>query len=231
MNKRNTVQLNVSEEEQQRFEAIAAQHGYLWGERGNQTSLYKAIAHYEVDVVKPKELDTLQSSKILNLITHKTPFRIGYADAAGRPFTFTARYAERVKRDNQYYLECWCDETEGNQDLEPLKHNWCLRFDRILNDENAIFPLDPATWREQGMAIVPVQFELYGGLAHAYRLRPNDHEDNWDGVVKTVTRDVTSTFWFIREIVRYTKDCKVLSPDSVRNKIIEQFQQAIAGYF
>ncbi len=224
------VQLSVSDSEQREFEEIASELGFVWGDRGSQTALYKAIAHRQVDVVKPQELDNPQAKKLLELISHKIPFRIAYSDAAGKPFTFTARYAERVKRDSQYYLECWCDETENNQDIEPLRHNWCLRFDRVASSENSILPLDPSTWREEGMDSISVQFELHGGLAHAYRLRPNDCEDHWDGVTRKVTRKVTATFWFIREIVRYTKDCKVLSPDLVRDKVREHFQAAIANY-
>ena len=29
------------------------------------------------------------------------------------------------------YLECWCEEPKGNQDLPELSHDWCLRLDRI----------------------------------------------------------------------------------------------------
>jgi len=229
MTKRNTVQLTVTEEEQQQFEEIAAELGCFWGEQPNQTALYKAIAQRRFKVIKPDDLDSSAAASILRLIIYRTPFRLSYVDAAGRPFVFTARYAEVVEREHRNYLECWCDETEMNQDLPELQHNWCLRFDRIPEEGASITPLEPETWRED-MATIPVQFELYGGLAHAYALRASDRLDNWDGKVKTVTRNITSTFWFVREIIRYGKDCKVLSPDGVRERLVEQLEGAIAHY-
>jgi predicted DNA-binding transcriptional regulator YafY len=229
MSKRNTVQLSVTEEEQRQFKAIAAKHGYLWGDEGNQTAFYKAISHEAVETSIPPSLDSPQARKILELLCNKTPFRFSYADAAGKPFVFTVRYGERVLREGYYYLECWCDETEDNQDLEPLRHNWCFRFDRVTNAD-AFFPLDASTWREEGMATIPVQFELYRGLAHAFREGEKDRLDSWDGKVKVVTRRITSTFWFIREIIRYGKDCKVLSQSGVRERLVEQLEGAIAHY-
>ncbi|MGV2387901.1 MAG UNVERIFIED_CONTAM: hypothetical protein LVR29_05075 [Microcystis novacekii LVE1205-3] len=35
---------------------------------------------------------------------------------------------------DRLYLDCWCEETEGNQDISELHHNWSLRIDRIPND-------------------------------------------------------------------------------------------------
>jgi hypothetical protein len=229
MNKRNTLQLTISEKEQQQLDAIASELDCFWGGKSSKTELLRQIAHRRFKVVKPSDLNSWAATEILKLITHRTPFRLSYVDAAGRPFIFTARYAEVTERENRQYLECWCDETEMNQDLLELQHNWCLRFDRIPEEGASITPLEPETWRE-GMAIIPAQFELYGGLAHAYALRKGDRIDNWDGKVKTVTRQITSTFWFIREIIRYGKDCKVLSPDGVRDRLVEQLEGAIAHY-
>jgi len=230
MSKRNTVQLSVTEQEQEAFKAIAYELGYIWGTEGNQTAFYKAIAHKAVQVVKPKDLDSPAATRILSLITNKTPFRLSYVDAAGQVFTFTARYAEVAERESRQYLECWCDETEKNQDLPALQHNWCLRFDRIPEEGASITPLKPETWREEGMATIPVRFELHGGLAHAYQLRESDYLDYWDGKTKVVTRRISSTFWFIREIIRYGKDCKVLSQREVIERLVVQLEGAIAHY-
>jgi len=229
MSKRNTVQLNVTEQEQQQFELIAQEQGFNWGDRGNQTALYKAIAYREVQVSKPADLNNKRATEILELITNKVPFHLSYVDAAGRFFTFTARYAEVVYREKRHYLECWCDQTENNQDIPGLQHNWSLRIDRIPEEDSAVVPLDSATWRE-GLEVLPVQFELYGWLAHAYVLQPNDRLDYWDKKTKVITRQITSTFWFIREVIQYGKNCKILSQSGVRERLIDQLEGAIAHY-
>jgi len=230
MSKRNTLQLTITEEEQQQLDEIAGELNCVWGGKPSKTELLRRIARRQLPVTQPDDLNSWAATEILELITHYAPFRLSYVDAAGRPFVFTARYAEVVEREHRNYLECWCDETEMNQDLPELQHNWCLRFDRIPEEGASINRLEMETWREQGMAIVPVQFELYGGLAHAYSPRKGDRIDNWDGKTKTVTRQITSTFWFIREIIRYGKDCKVLSPDGVKDRLVEQLEGAIAHY-
>jgi hypothetical protein len=230
MSKRNTLQLTITEEEQQQLDAIASELNCAWGGKPSKTELIRQIAHRRFKVFKPHDLGSWAATEILKLITHHTPFRLSYVDAAGRPFTFTVRYAEVVEREHRNYLECWCDETEMNQDLPELQHNWCLRFDRIPKEGASINRLGMETWREEGLAFVPVQFELYGGLAHACTLQNGDRIDNWDGKIKTVTRNITNTFWFLREIIRYGKDCKVLSPDGVRERLVEQLGGAIAHY-
>ncbi|MDB9527146.1 hypothetical protein PN498_14185 [Oscillatoria sp. CS-180] len=75
------------------------------------------------------------------------PFRLSYQDAASRIFHFTVRHAKAEHHENREYLDCWCDETLGNSDIEVLKHNWCLRFDHIP-DEVVITPAE-GLWRPE----------------------------------------------------------------------------------
>lgn len=73
-------------------------------------------------------------------ISRQQPFQLSYQDAASRLWSFTVRHAEINHREKREYLECWCEETEGNLDIPELFHNWSLRLDRI--PEAAIVPID-----------------------------------------------------------------------------------------
>jgi predicted DNA-binding transcriptional regulator YafY len=73
--------------------------------------------------------------------------------------------------------------------------------------------------------------ELSGGLAHAYELRSEDTLIEWiEGDRKRVKRQITSSFWFIREILRYGKDCKVLSPPELTLRVGDHFAEAAKLY-
>ena len=57
------------------------------------------------------------------------------------------RYAKIVRHEERQYLDCWCDETERNQDVEALSHNWSLRLDRI--PEEAVISLVKGHWQPE----------------------------------------------------------------------------------
>ncbi len=69
--------------------------------------------------------------KIDNFIRRQQPFRLTYQDAAERNWQFTVRFAEVQSIEKRQYLLCRTDESEGNQDISELSHNWTLRLDRI----------------------------------------------------------------------------------------------------
>lgn len=154
------------------------------------------------------------------------PFGLSYQDAAGRLWYYTVRYAKVCFREKRNYLECWCEETEGNQDLPELQHNWSLRLDRIV--DASVVPIE-GEWRKS-LDTVEVKFQLTGGLAHAYQQRDTDVAVEWVSAspqVLRVIRRISNTFWFVREILPYGKDCVVREPESVRAKMLEQ----IAGMY
>jgi hypothetical protein len=64
-------------------------------------------------------------------IRSETPFRLAYYDAADLPHSFSVHHAQINLIEKRQYLQCWCAETEGNQDLPELAHNRTLRLDRI----------------------------------------------------------------------------------------------------
>lgn len=164
-------------------------------------------------------------AQLFECIEQQQPFKLAYRDAADRPFEFSVCGGQLVPHERRTYLDCWCIESEGNQDIPPLQHNWSLRLDRIVNAE--LIPLEQE-WRS--LDTVLVQFELSGGLAYAYEQRPEDTQVVWDGEVKTVSREITNTFWFIRQILPYGKDCRVVAPAEVSRLLVAQLQAALEGY-
>jgi predicted DNA-binding transcriptional regulator YafY len=161
-------------------------------------------------------------------IYQQRPFKLNYRDAADRSWTFTIRHAAIALHDKRQYLDCWCEETDGNLDIDELKHNRCLLLDRI--PEAAITPVQ-AKWRSQSDKI-PVTIHLLGSLAFAYKSKTNDLENDWlpDQPVRRVVKTTSSTFWFFREILPYGEDCVIVAPDSVREKFVEKLRSLWQSY-
>jgi hypothetical protein len=164
-------------------------------------------------------------------IHRQQPFQLSYQDAAERVWQFTIRYAEIVVHEDRQYLDCWCEETEGNQDISELVHNWCLRMDRIM--DAAVTPVN-GQWRS-GLASVAVEMHLFRGLAFAYRSKtPNDEVNEWladSPPVRRVVRQVSSTFWLMREVLRYGQDCEIISPQVVRDRVQREVQTLYERYY
>ena len=175
-----------------------------------------------------KMLNNLRPSwrlQIDHYILRQQPFQLAYQDAAERVFNFTVRYAKIIPHEKRQYLDCWCEETEGNLDIPELQHNWCFRLDRI---NEAAVTETTGKWKD-GLDQIDVEMQLYKGLAFAYQPKPEDQLVEWipdQPQVKRVIRKVSNTFWFIREIMQYSSDCIVISPENVRSlikkKLIEQ---------
>lgn len=165
-------------------------------------------------------------SQLFDLIEQEQTFRLAYQDAAGRPFQFSVCGAQFVPHERRTYLDCWALESEGNQDISALRNNWSLRLDRIA--EASIIPIK-RKWRS--LDTVSIEMHLFGGLAHAYNHRAEDTSIEWiEEDVKQVKRSITSSFWFVREILGYGKDCKVTSPPEIVEQIKRHFVEAAARY-
>jgi WYL domain len=163
-------------------------------------------------------------------IRQQQPFQLAYQDAAERVWNFTISYAKVTPYEDRQYLDCLCKETEGNQDLPALAHNWCLRFDRI--PEAAVSPVK-GRWQGE-LDSISVEMHLLRGLAFAYRTKTDADEVNeWHPQlpqVRRVMRRVTSTFWFFREVRRYGKDCIIVSPDEVRDRFKQELLTMVEQY-
>jgi len=149
-------------------------------------------------------------------LRQQRPFRLAYQDAAGRIWDFTVRHAVIRRYEGRQYLDCWCDEVEGNQDIEALKHNWSLRIDRIPDE--AVISIAKGHWQPE-LSHIQAEFLLINQLAFAYRSTTEaDLVNEWlaEQQARRVVRRITNTFWFFRELRRYGSDCVVVGPDDVR---------------
>lgn len=167
-------------------------------------------------------------SQINDYIRRQEPFQLTYLDAADRPCSFTIRHAQIVFREKRQYLECWCDETEGNQDLPELQHNWMLRLDRIPDALSSV----SGQWHP-GLATLDAELHILGNLVSAYQARPEDRvNERMDDRPNTrrVVRCISNTFWFFREILPYGEDCVIVSPESVRQQFIVKLRSLYQRY-
>lgn len=134
-------------------------------------------------------------------------------------------------REERQYLDCWCEETEGNLDVPELQHNWSLRLDRIP-PETAIAPLK-GKWLGD-LDTITVEFHLLKGLAFAYRSKTTGDITNEllaeNPPVRQVIRKITNTFWFFREILRYGEDCLLIAPFGVRTRFKNKLQRLCQLY-
>lgn len=157
-------------------------------------------------------------------------FQLSYQDARQQVFNFTVRYAKVTPHEKRQYLDCWCEEIEGNLDVEELRHNWSLRLDRI--QEAAVLPV-AGEWRTTGLAQIDVEMHLLGNLGFAYQAKPEDKTNEWlpdTQRVKRVVRSVSSTFWFIREVMQYAPDCVIISPENVQVLIQNKIKTLYKNY-
>ncbi|WOD37122.1 WYL domain-containing protein [Nodosilinea sp. E11] len=163
-------------------------------------------------------------------IRQQRPFRLMYQDAANRLWNFTVRHAKIERHEDRQYLDCWCDETEGNQDVDALRHNWSLRLDRIPS-EAVISPAE-GHWQPE-LSHIEVEFFLLGGLAFGYRSKTKaDLVNEWQPDVqqRRVVRRVSNTFWFLREVRRYGADCLISSPLPIREKFMQELRRWVEHY-
>jgi predicted DNA-binding transcriptional regulator YafY len=162
-------------------------------------------------------------------IRRQQPFQLTYQDAADRLWNFTIRHAKITPHEKRQYLDCWCEQTEGNQDIDDLRYNWCLRLDRI--QDATVTPIE-GQWLPS-LAEIEVEMHLLRGLAFAYKAKPEDHENDWlpdQPQVRRVVRKVSSTFWFIREVMQYAEDCVIVSPESVQKRLTEKLIAMCQNY-
>jgi predicted DNA-binding transcriptional regulator YafY len=156
------------------------------------------------------------------------PFHLLYRNAQGEDLSYTVRYAEINFYEKRFYLQIWCDETEDikNSPYPELKHNRCMRFDRIQS-------ILPATghWRSEGLDYLKVYLHFYEGMVKAYEPRlGQDISDEITDNVRQVVRRVNHPFWLVREVLRYGQDCVVISPDNVREAVKREILATCRNY-
>ena len=165
-----------------------------------------------------------------SFIRQRRPFQLAYQDAAQRIWQFTVRHARIERHEDRQYLDCWCDETESNQDIPALQHNWSLRIDRIP-DETVITPTS-GHWQPE-LSHIEVELHLHQGLAFGYRTKTEaDLVNEWhpDHQIRRVVRRINSTFWLFREVRRSGPDCVIAGPEHVRDRFKQDLLAQLAAY-
>lgn len=162
--------------------------------------------------------------RIDQLIEQKQPFLLLYSDSQRETQEFTARYAEIVFQEKRYYLQIWCDETADSADFPELKHNRCLRLDRI----QGLLPTE-GEWHNS-LDYIEVQLQFSGRLVKAYESKPEDVQDESDEQYRCITRRVSNLFWLIRDIRRYGPECVIVSPESVRDRYRQDLEEMLSRY-
>jgi len=164
-------------------------------------------------------------------IQRQTPFRLTYRDATDKPMSFTIRHAQITPYERRQYLECWCEETEGNRDIAELQHNWTLRLDRI---PDAALSVIGGQWHPT-LDTLQVEMHLLKGLAFAYEPKGTDVSNEWmsdhDPPMRKVVRNISNTFWFFREVLRYGENCLIVSPETAQAQFKQKLQALCKNYF
>lgn len=216
--------LNLLKDAGQREDALELAHLLLERSELNQPLRHEIQAWVD----QPRQPWRIDLDRYL---LQQHPFKLAYQDAAGRIWNFTVRHAKLERHEDRQYLDCWCDETEGNQDIEALHHNWSLRLDRIP-DEAIISPA-AGLWHPE-LSHIQVTFHLLHGLAFGYRTKTGaDLLNEWLPVVQArqIKRRIHNTFWFFREIRRYGADCVLIGPEDVRNRFTQDISTLFRTYF
>ncbi|MBD2578456.1 WYL domain-containing protein [Oscillatoria sp. FACHB-1406] len=162
--------------------------------------------------------------RVNQLIEAKQPFHLSYRNSQEQTLEYTVRCAKVIQYEKRTYLQVWCEETEDSTDLPELRHNRCLRFDRILS----MIPLT-GEWREQ-LDSIKVYLHFRGWLVRAYEPKPDDIENEVIGEVRQVIRKVSNPFWLIREVIRYGKDCEIVAPPAMRDRFIGELKTLCQRY-
>ncbi len=166
---------------------------------------------------------------IENYRLREQPFQLSYQDATDKIWSFTVRHAQFNHHERGEFLDCWCEETEGNLDVSELTHNWSLRLDRIK--EAAIIPIK-GLWLSN-LDRIEVEIHIVGRLAHAYKTKNNeDIVNEWliEQGVRRVVKQISNTYWFIRYVLQNAPDVIVISPETVRNRVKQKVQGIYSLY-
>ena len=187
-------------------------------------------------------------------IAHKQPFDMRYTNRAGVEQALTVVHARIRPEAHRFYLEVTSLEEHGNREIKPLRKNWVLRLDRVQAAEPVSAPMPQALTSPDELAVnaataapagvewqhappsVTATLRMTGSLAHTYMRRAEDlrHavEEDFRSKRRTLTveREVTSSFWFLRDVLRHGSDCEVLGPHELRALVQAEVAQMHQRY-
>lgn len=202
-------------------------------------------------------LATMESplrASLEQFIARKQPFVVRYTNRAGTEQALTVVHARIRPEAHRFYLEVVSLEEHGNREIKPLRKNWVLRLDRVQAAEPLLAPVAQALLSPDELAIntaapapagvewqdvppsVTATLRMTGTLAHTYMRRAEDlkHavEEDFRSKRRTLTveREVTSSFWFLRDVLRHGGECEVVGPPELRGLVQAEVAQMHQRY-
>jgi hypothetical protein len=217
-------------------ELVAYLHGHRHGDRGSLPKFVRPVLTGEYLVVPNRVIGWAELVPQIQEILlsyrdrekSRQPFSLRYRHSHGSMEDFSVLYGEVTVHEARFYLDAWVAEP-GGPDVPALQHNRCFRLDRIQQVNGPV----SGEWRDR-LDSIQVVFELSGGLARGgYEKRPEDlsieHLGTPQDPCLRVTREVSNTFWFIREMLSYGQNYQVIAPvevlERVRNEVTVMFKK------
>ncbi|WP_204106265.1 MULTISPECIES: WYL domain-containing protein [Spirulina sp. CCY15215] len=181
------------------------------------------------------QLEAPMRQNLLQTITHETeawrrvvdmhiereePFHLIYCNSQEEQEEFNVHFGSIQFFEKRFYLEAWCEEINENEPILELQHNRCFRLDRILNILRA-----NGSWRAEGLGTVKVHLHFFGSMVSAYEAKEKDMEEDIineldeNNKIRKVVRKTTNPFWLVREVMRYGKNCEIVAPDEIRDRL------------
>jgi hypothetical protein len=219
---------------------LAALRSWQSSESGDGVDLFNILEKAEVgsdrEPALKKRLLRLPTTEVEasldDLIRNRLPFRmIDYQDIMNKLWSFDCYWADWWDSgDGVLRLRCWCQQTENNEDILPLRHNW--NFVPARSPNLSVLPLD-GQWREEGLEQVESELLFFGGMAKAYKSHPDDLYtqliDFQGETVLSVHRQVWSSFWLFKFLSRYIDSVAIAQPTDLallwRNKLVNIIQK------
>lgn len=203
------------------------------------------------------QAETPLRKQLEDFIARKQPFVLDYMNGVGQTQRLTVLYACIRAQERRSYLEIRTKESTGNREIGPLSHNWVLRLDRVaalepvglvgagaaesgaIDDLEALMSMPVAAeeaWAGELEHVVAI-LRMTGALARSYQLRADEDlgtEITFDSRTKRterlVKRRVTSSFWFLRDVLRFGGECVIEGPQELRALVAREAGRMAKAY-
>ena len=153
-----------------------------------------------------------------NYINQRQPFYLLYQDHHKQE-QFHVTYGKIRFYEQKLYLTAWCEE-ENENSISELNHNYTFRLDKIINAFHY-----PAKWRYQGLNHIQVQLNFYHEMIDNYEKQEEDLDIQKLPDKLEVIKRIDNPFWLIKELLIYGDKCEVISPITIRESYIQEWQK------
>jgi hypothetical protein len=157
--------------------------------------------------------------QIYDLICKCQPFKI-----QSQNNSYLARFADiRLPPGGRPQLRAWVEEETQSDEPPELAHNRIFRLDRLVS-------VTPATgeWRFEGLETLSVLLELQPGFRYTPIAGDTVVGDSEGKTV--ISRPCWSVFWLLQDIGRYGDKVTVLSPETIRERVVNTLIKQLENY-